>query len=190
MADARFTPQARRLWDALDGSTRQRILGNVWCAACERSVSIADWSGRVRQGDIVLSGTCRHCGAEVSRLVETGWAARQELIERCRPFFTGEVRERQRIPAGTRVPVVLTEAERDLIVEHVWGSKELGDAIAGAEVDAGALGIDVSLDELDELVGCLAAAANHEQRRAVQRRLESLCDQLSDIEGSYEKAEE
>ncbi len=173
--NGRFTPQARRLWEALEESERRSVLSNVWCPVCMQTGEIASYQGRVVQGDVVLSGVCSCCGGDVSSLVETGRAALAELAERCRPFFTGEVRERKHIPAGTRVPVLLAEADRDLIAEHAWGSSELRSALDAATVDGAALRLDLTMDELDELAGWIAAAANHEERRTLRRRLASVC---------------
>ena len=182
VGDGRFTPQARRLWEALDESTRHRVLSSVWCGACGCKVSIANYSGRVVQGDVVLSGVCGRCAGEVSRLVETGWVARKEPVERFRPLFTGEAPKRTQVSARARVRLVLTEAQGELVTEYAWGSEEIEDALGAAVFEAGSFRIEVSLGELDELMGWIAAAANQEERRAVQKRLERLYDQLRDIE--------
>ena len=190
MDNGRFTPQARRLWEALAESERRSVLSSVWCPVCMQKGEIASYQGRVVQGDVVLSGVCSRCGGDVSRLVETGRAALAELAERCRPFFTGEVRKRKHIPAGTRVPVSLAGADRDLIAEHAWGSRKLRHALDAATMDGAAVRLNLTMEELDELAGWIAAAANHEESRTLQRRLDSLCEKLTDVEDSYEEVKE
>ncbi len=69
---ARFDRQARRIWDALDESIRQRIVSSVWCAWCGRSTGMVDLVGVVEAGNLILRGKCAGCGREMTRLVEGG----------------------------------------------------------------------------------------------------------------------
>ena len=53
--------------------------------------------------------------------------------------------------------------------------------IFGASVSDGGVVLEGDLDDLDELVGYVAAEANHEADRRRQRRLDSACDVLRDV---------
>ena len=53
--------------------------------------------------------------------------------------------------------------------------------IFGASISDGGVVLEGDLDDLDELVGYVAAEANHEADRRRQRRLDSACDVLRDV---------
>ena len=71
MNTGQFTPQAELLWKEIPLPTRERILANVYCVKCRKAVSIRNFKGEERNGDIVLTGNCELCGYEVVRVVET-----------------------------------------------------------------------------------------------------------------------
>ena len=70
--DARLDPSSRRIWEALDEATRQRIVSAVWCGWCGGSTGLVDLRGAVESGALVLRGKCAGCGREVTRVVEGG----------------------------------------------------------------------------------------------------------------------
>jgi hypothetical protein len=71
MVDAvQLTKQASKFWNAMPVRERQQILANVYCVRCGGSVSIADASGTIKGGNLMLEGKCSKCGHEVARLVE------------------------------------------------------------------------------------------------------------------------
>jgi hypothetical protein len=49
---------------------QERILANVWCGGCLRSVTIVLGAAEMMGDDLVLRGKCRDCGGNVSRVVE------------------------------------------------------------------------------------------------------------------------
>ena len=57
-----------------------------------------------------------------------------------------------RIQPGERVPIRLSQLQRHLILEHTFMSPELEEGIGTISLD---------LDDLDELLGAVAAEANH-----------------------------
>ena len=71
-----FTAPAASLWEEIPAVHRQRILDNVWCGRCRGSVTITQFAGVVKKGDILLSGKCGTCGHDVARVVETSEAPR------------------------------------------------------------------------------------------------------------------
>lgn len=69
--DITFTPAARRLWALIPQPMQRRLLDNVWCSTCRHVTTMVDYRGEVKQGDMILTGTCAVCGATVARLVES-----------------------------------------------------------------------------------------------------------------------
>lgn len=65
-----FTPPARRRWESIPADTRQRLLANVWCSHCRRQVTMTNFSGTIKGGDLLLVGECAECQGEVARMIE------------------------------------------------------------------------------------------------------------------------
>lgn len=74
-ANADFTPTAAKLWEAIPTDARRSLLSNVWCGKCRHETTIANYSGTVKAGDLLLVGKCSVCHHDVARLVECGGAA-------------------------------------------------------------------------------------------------------------------
>lgn len=68
--EPRFTGPALRFWNAIEAGIRVRLLNNVWCSCCVATSSMQLIEGRVKRGDLVLSGRCIRCGEDVARVVE------------------------------------------------------------------------------------------------------------------------
>lgn len=66
-----FSPEAKRLWEAIPADMRSLILQDVWCSRCRDSTTLIDGRGRVQKRHLVLEGECETCGASVGRLIET-----------------------------------------------------------------------------------------------------------------------
>jgi hypothetical protein len=67
----KFSEPAARLWEAIPAETRKMLLSNVWCGKCRHDVTITNFSGTVKGGDLLLVGSCSECFGEVARLVES-----------------------------------------------------------------------------------------------------------------------
>jgi phage regulator Rha-like protein len=65
-----FTPKAKKIWEAIAGDIRIRLLNNVWCRHCGKMSSIGNLSGKVESGMLVLRGSCTKCGSDVARVIE------------------------------------------------------------------------------------------------------------------------
>ena len=65
-----FTRPARQRWESIPSDIRQRLLVNVWCGQCRREVTIANFSGTVKGGDLLLVGKCAECHGHVARVIE------------------------------------------------------------------------------------------------------------------------
>ena len=67
----KFTPQAAKLYAAIPADVRKLLLSNVWCGACRHEVTITDFSGVVRSGNLLLVGKCSECHGDVARVIES-----------------------------------------------------------------------------------------------------------------------
>ena len=68
----KFTDPAAKLWAAIPNQTRKLLLSNVWCGKCRHEVTITNFSGAVRAGDLLLVGLCSKCHGDVARVIEMG----------------------------------------------------------------------------------------------------------------------
>ena len=67
----RFTTPAAKLWASIPGNSKKLLLSSVWCCKCRHDVTITNFSGVVKEGDLLLVGLCSECRGDVARLVET-----------------------------------------------------------------------------------------------------------------------
>jgi endogenous inhibitor of DNA gyrase (YacG/DUF329 family) len=65
-----FTAPAAKLWTAILAEDKNKILTNVWCSKCQHEVTITNFSGAVKAGDLLLVGKCAICQSDVTRVVE------------------------------------------------------------------------------------------------------------------------
>ena len=65
-----FTPQAKARWDRIGKENQARILVNVWCGNCRRSVHIVVDSGKLENKFLILRGRCNNCNGPVVRVIE------------------------------------------------------------------------------------------------------------------------
>lgn len=89
------------------------------------------------------------------------------------------------IQPGERVPVRLSTAQRDLLLDHVWVDDELEQRLRVAETDGASIVIRLTLDDLDDLLGHVAAEANHSRDARLGKRLYTLFDRLHDVMDAY-----
>ena len=66
-----FTTPAMKLWSAVPTEVKKLLLSNVWCSACGHAVTIKNFTGAVKSGDLLLVGKCAECHGDVARLIET-----------------------------------------------------------------------------------------------------------------------
>jgi hypothetical protein len=65
-----FTAPAAKLWATIPAATKKLLLANVYCGNCRGAVTITNFSGVVRGGDLLLVGKCAECHGDVARVVE------------------------------------------------------------------------------------------------------------------------
>lgn len=94
----------------------------------------------------------------------------------------------QRIKLGQndKVPVELTAAQRDLILDNTFAGPDLTDPLRTALVEGDKIVAHYTLSEIDELMGHVGAEANHSQNRMLVRELDRLYDYLSTFQDRYE----
>jgi hypothetical protein len=66
-----FTAPARERWEAIPADVRKRLLSNVWCVLCRHEVTITNFSGTIKSGDLLLVGKCAECRNDVARVIES-----------------------------------------------------------------------------------------------------------------------
>ena len=83
------------------------------------------------------------------------------------------------------MPLALTLAQRDLIVEHTMAGPDLTDALTIAEIKNSKIIIHYTLDDLDELAGHVAAEANHTKDKKLQKHLDVVFALVTKAQDSY-----
>lgn len=66
----KFTGPAAELWAAMPSDSKRLLLSNVWCGKCGHAVTITNFSGAVKAGDLLLVGLCAECHGDVARVIE------------------------------------------------------------------------------------------------------------------------
>jgi hypothetical protein len=95
----------------------------------------------------------------------------------------------KRIRFGEPVPVSFTLEERGLIVEHTFADPEFTEPLERATVSSGKLCVNLSLDDVDELMGYVAFEANHTEDQRLRRRLDRLFERLQNVLLAYEEVD-
>lgn len=94
----------------------------------------------------------------------------------------------QRIKLGPndKVPVELTAGQRNLILDHTFAGPEITGPLRTALAEGEKIVVHYTLSDIDDLMGHVAAEANHSQNRTLVRELDRLYDYLSTFEEQYE----
>jgi hypothetical protein len=66
-----FTKPALALWSRISTEHKKLLLANVWCGACRHGVTITNFTGAVKSGDLLLVGKCAECHGDVARVIES-----------------------------------------------------------------------------------------------------------------------
>ena len=66
-----FSSPAAKLWAAIPANVKKLLLSNVWCGKCRHAVTIKNFSGTVKGGDVLLVGQCSECLGDVARMIES-----------------------------------------------------------------------------------------------------------------------
>ena len=66
----KFTDPAVKLWATISSDSKKLLLSNVWCGKCRHEVTITNFSGVVKAGDLLLVGLCSECHGDVASVIE------------------------------------------------------------------------------------------------------------------------
>jgi hypothetical protein len=95
------------------------------------------------------------------------------------------VKHRKQIAVGEKVPLELTERERDLITKHTFAGTNLMDRLRIVPSRGGRPLYRFTLDDLDELAGYVAAEANHAKVKKLEKELRRLYSPIADVLESH-----
>jgi len=79
------------------------------------------------------------------------------------------------------IEIKFTHQERDLIINHTFSDPELTKRLKIAEIKGKHLIAKYSIHELDDLLGFIAAEANHTEDRQLEKKLDRLFEKLTRI---------
>ncbi len=79
------------------------------------------------------------------------------------------------------IEIKFTPQERDLIIGHTFTGPDLTKRLQIAEIKGKHLIAKYSTYDLDELIGFIAAEANHTEDKKLEKKLDKLFDKLSRI---------
>jgi hypothetical protein len=95
--------------------------------------------------------------------------------------------KKKKIPYGTKLPVKLTLRERDLIRDETFCDPDL---VRLAVVEGKGVRVNLSLDDIEEMQGYVAAEANHTKNKKLQKELDRLFDKLQVYLDTYDEQDE
>jgi hypothetical protein len=93
---------------------------------------------------------------------------------------------RKKIKRGQKVEVSFRPRERELVLGHTFTGSELTTRLRRAQLVDGKHVVRYTLDDLDELLGFVAAEANHSTDKKVRKELDALYARLRDEMESYD----
>ena len=70
LSSNRMVKRFNAAFQSRSGIVERRLLSNVWCSHCRREVTIRNFAGAVKAGDLLLVGTCSECRGDVARVVK------------------------------------------------------------------------------------------------------------------------
>ncbi len=94
-------------------------------------------------------------------------------------------RIRKAVRPGEKVPLRLSHRERELILENTLADDELTAALRGMPASSKVSVYSFTLDDLEELMGYVAAEANHAKDKKLQKELDRLFARIEEVLQSY-----
>jgi len=79
------------------------------------------------------------------------------------------------------IEIKFTPEERDLIIDHTFAGPDLTKRLQIAEIKGKHLVVKYSTYDLEELIGYIAAEANHTDDKKIAKKLDKLFERLSRI---------
>lgn len=94
--------------------------------------------------------------------------------------------KRKKIPYGTKVPVMLTGRQLDLIRDETFCDPNLVNlAVANGDV----FRLNLSLDTIEEIQGYVASEANHTKNKKLKKELNQLFMTFQNVLDKYDDQE-
>ena len=91
---------------------------------------------------------------------------------------------KKKIPYGTKIPVKLTVRERSVIRDETFCDPDFAKL---AIVEDKGIQVELSLDEIEEIQGHVAATANHAKNKKLEKELDLLFDKLQTYLDKFEE---
>ena len=63
-------PWPPEIWASIPADVKKRLLSNVGCSQCRREVTIRNFTGAVKAGELMPVGMCSECRGDVAGVVE------------------------------------------------------------------------------------------------------------------------
>jgi len=93
---------------------------------------------------------------------------------------------RKKIKEGQKVTVRFGPRERQLVLDHTFAGPDLTGALRRVQLVEGGHAVRYTLDDLDELLGYVAAEANHATDKKLRKELDALYGRLRREMESYD----
>jgi hypothetical protein len=97
---------------------------------------------------------------------------------------------RKRIRPDEKIPLELSDHERELILKHTFAGDELIGRLRIVPKPAESPIYGFTLDDLDDLAGYVAAEANHAKNKKLQKELQALYNRIAAVLESYTDQED
>jgi len=94
--------------------------------------------------------------------------------------------KRIKVGVDESIPIEITSDQRDLILNHTFAGPDLTERLEVAPLSDTKIVAGYTLSDIDELMGYIAAEANHSKDRKLRRKLDRLYDYLQTFEERYE----
>jgi len=93
---------------------------------------------------------------------------------------------KKKIPYGEKLPVLFTQKEMEITHEYVLYSspEQLNGIVSGDKIK-----VMLSLDDIEDLMGYVAAEANHTDDKKLQNTLDKIFNRLNDYLSKYDDQE-
>ena len=85
------------------------------------------------------------------------------------------------IEPGTSLPFRLVARERDLILERALLDPDIDARLRTAPVSGSTVVVRLTLDDVDDLLGCVAAEANHSTNPGERKLFSAVCSRLTHL---------
>ena len=85
-----------------------------------------------------------------------------------------------------KIPIRLSGEDRDLILEQTYIDTDHIEMLKTAKLERGVITIYLTLDDLDDILGYIAFAANYADDSKLEAKLDKVYDHLDYIESMYE----